>query len=236
MANNQIEQTVPLKSIVVDKDIYPREKHSWHRAYEYSQAMNSGSVFPKIVLGLFKNKLYLIDGMHRMEAMKMNKEVEIKSLILHGLTLHEMFKKAIKMNVAHGYSLSVYDKRRAALRLFKMGIGTTEVSSLINVPTDKLETFVQQRMVNTITGKESTQDFTEIGNEILKTVLKHQVGSAGQEAIESLELQKKIGTATQLGLWRETAFLLENHQVDNTNKEIVKLFLKTKRLIKDYKF
>lgn len=241
MANKkQLQKTVNIKDIVVDKELYPRQNHSWQKAFEYSEGMKCGSVFPKIVLGLHSGTLYLIDGKHRVEATKMCKEKEIDAIVWTGLSRNEMYKMAVKLNVEHGLGLSVYDKRRAVARLTAMGVKSKEVSMLVNVQEDKLEEFVEQRMVNSVSGREvgvgeDGEFFAEMGQQVLKSSMKHFTGSEGTDAANVLRLQKKIYSRDQLSMWKDVVHILKNDLVDLTDKETVKYVVSARTLMRKLK-
>jgi len=237
----RLNKKVKIKDIVFDKELYPRENYSWQKALEYSDGMKLRSKFPRIALALNNNKLYLLDGKHRIEACKLLKITEIDAEIYTGLSRSEMFKLAIKANTAHGLGLSAFDKRRCAIRLIEMGLGNKEVSNLVQVAEDKLETFVQQRMVNTLTGKEvdvdNDKDFYQgLGQQVLKSSVKQFAGLSGTDAQYIVRAQKGLLGNNQYQIWKSVVHLLENDLIDTTDPQTVKMFSKARTLMRKYKF
>lgn len=165
------EQLLPIGSITVDAELYPREKSSWLVAYAYSQAMKAGARFPPIEVAKLDGKLILMDGNHRIEALKINKEKYVNATVFEGLAKKEIFIRAVEMNVRHGLNLSPFDKAKVIRKLQDMKIDVHDISKIVQVPFDKIETFVSKRIVNTLTGEEI----------IVKAPLK---GLVGLEAVE----------------------------------------------------
>jgi len=60
--------TIPLSTVVVDMDIYPRAEWSQATVNRYAEAISADCVFPPIVLEPDTNRL--LDGMHRLQAHK----------------------------------------------------------------------------------------------------------------------------------------------------------------------
>lgn len=237
----QVNKTVDIKDITVDPELYPRMKHNWQTAFEYSESMKCGSVFPKIILAINNGTLYLVDGKHRIEANKICKLKKIEAIIYHGLSRNEIYKMAVKLNVAHGLGLSTYDKRRAVLKLMEMGVKGKEISLLTNVQEDKLETFVEQRMVSSITGKpinandddDDSDFFASMGQQVLKTSVKHFVGSSGTDAVKILQTQKYLSSSNQLNLWKDVVHILEKDLLDTEDPKIQILFRRAKNLMRN---
>ena len=57
-----IKTKVDLNEICFDEELYPRSQYHWAVAYDYAQSIRAGSVFPPIVLAMYKNKKILVDG------------------------------------------------------------------------------------------------------------------------------------------------------------------------------
>ena len=145
----QIRSKVPIKEIFFDETLYPRASYNWQTAYDYSQSMKIGAKFPPIIIAILNGKKYLVDGKHRTEATKMNKQKEIKAIVYSGWSKKKIFLEAVRTNIAHGKLLGPYDKRRIAVKLREMNVSQDQISEIIQIPQDKLENFVGQRLINT---------------------------------------------------------------------------------------
>ena len=135
-----------ISELTIDSELYPRIKSGWLTAYQYAQAMKANSVFPPITVGIYREKKYVVDGVHRIEAKKMLKEEYIDAIVKIYESEREMFVDAVKLNSAHGRQLSVQEKVRIIYKLKKMRFKLQEISELIKVPIDKIG-LLQQRII-----------------------------------------------------------------------------------------
>ncbi len=134
-------RVIKIEEIELDTDIYPRMKTAWLTAYQYAQAMKTGSVFPPISLGKFKGKLFLVDGWHRVEARKLLNEEYIEAVIKDYREKREMFADAVKLNSMHGRRLSIQEIVRITYKLEQWKFEKDEISEIIKIPIDKIEGF-----------------------------------------------------------------------------------------------
>ena len=135
-----------ISELTIDSELYPRIKSGWLTAYQYAQAMKANSVFPPITVGIYRQKKYVVDGVHRIEAKKMLKEEYIDAIVKTYKSEREMFVDAVKLNSAHGRQLSVQEKVRIIDKLKNMRFKLQEISELIKVPIDKIG-LLQQRII-----------------------------------------------------------------------------------------
>ena len=151
------KQVLALKEISFDQELYPRHSTDWIVIHKYAEAMKvKGANFPAIAVaqvGKMRKKYILVDGMHRLEAMKRNKEQYCSCEILTGLYKKQMFIEAVKRNATHGSGLSGRDKARIIHKLKEMKLDLGEISKLVMMPKGKLELFSESRMSYTPTGK-----------------------------------------------------------------------------------
>ena len=141
------KKLVKISELVFDKALYPRFDVGWQTAYQYAQAMRSGSEFPPILVGVLNDIMYVVDGWHRVEAKKLLKEEHIQAIVKRFDDEAAMFVEAIKRNVKHGRQLSVREKVRLVYRLQKMDFTLDQVSEMVMVPIDKIEKFSERVMI-----------------------------------------------------------------------------------------
>lgn len=225
----RISKAVLLSEITFDEELYPRNGYNWQTGYDYAQSLLAGATFPPITLALYKGKKYLIDGKHRLEAHKLNKQAMIKAEIYSGWSFNKMFEEAIRRNIAHGRVLSPYEKRVIAHKLFKMKYANSKVSSLLNIPENKLEHFVAQRLINSITGKVITET-------IVKSPLQHKAGTSVSEADRAMieHVQEGMYSRNQGRILDEIIRLFEEQLIDLTDKNIVSKVAQLKELLQNY--
>jgi len=130
-----------IEELTFDSEIYPRMDIGWQTAYQYSQAMRVGDVFPPILIGLFEGKYYVVDGWHRVRAKKLLHEKYIDAVVKKYENFADMFLDAVKYNVSHGKQLSTQEKVRIIHKFEQMHFKLEQISKIIKVPLDKIELF-----------------------------------------------------------------------------------------------
>ena len=136
-----------ITDLTCDLKLYPRIKLGWLTAYQYSQAMRSGSEFPPIAVGSFEDKLYVVDGRHRIEARKLLKEDYVQGTVKPYSSFKEMFVDAVKLNAVHGRPLSVQEKVRIVDMLKEYGIEMEAITEIVKIPIDKIEMFTVRTII-----------------------------------------------------------------------------------------
>jgi len=222
----RIVSEIPIKEISFNEDVYPRVGYNWQTGYDYAQSMRTGAKFPLITLALFKGTKILVDGKHRLEAYKLLKVNKVKAEVFTGWGLNKIFEEAIKRNIAHGRGLSPFEKRRIALKLREMDFADNKISAIIQVPMDKLEGFVAQRLVNSITGE-------TIKQVIVKSELKHLAGKDYKfsETNEIEQIQTPMYANNQLDLIEQVISLIENNLLNIKDQKIKERFNYLKSII-----
>jgi len=220
-------KNIELNKIKVDEELYPRSQVVWQVYYDYAESMKTGAKFPPITLALHRRRLILVDGLHRMEAHKLRKKKTIQAEIHTGWSYDRIFEEAVRRNIQHGKALSPYEKRRIALKLRHMRYSLKDVSKLIQVPLDKIEDFIGQRMISSTTGK------TLVEKEIIvKNPLKHLAGQKFKRRdFEAIKEAQKGHVRDQIGLLKDLISLLKNGLLDTSNKKVNELLEELKILI-----
>lgn len=130
-----------IKDLIFDLNFYPRFKTNWLTAYQYAMAMKAGSVFPPITVGVYKGKHYVIDGWHRVEALKTLGEEFVQAVIKKYPSEAEMFAESVRLNASHGLQLTPREKARIIDRLESYHFGLEQISEIVKVPVDKIARF-----------------------------------------------------------------------------------------------
>jgi len=137
-----------IEELAFDKDIYPRtfvDKRSV--AYAYAQKMRAGEIFPPITVGKYKRKLYVIDGMHRIEANKLLGVKKIEGILKHYEDKDSMFVDSVMFNITHGKRIEKNELVRIIYKLKKMGHKDRKISEITKVPIDKIDVFLNRAIV-----------------------------------------------------------------------------------------
>jgi len=134
-------EIVKISELVLDEEIYPRFRTDWLTAYQYAMAMKAGAEFPKIIVGKFRGKLYLLDGWHRVKALQLLGEEYAQAVIKSYNSKKDMFVEAVKLNSKHGRPLSSQEKARIIKKLEDYGFSLEQISRIVHIPVDKIERF-----------------------------------------------------------------------------------------------
>jgi len=139
------KELIKIKDLVLDEKYYPRLKVGWKTAYAYAQAMKTGAKFPPVLVGLFKGKKYLLDGWHRIEAYKNNKEEYIEAELILFKNEKEMFLAAVRCNAVHGKPYSIQEKVDIANRLQGLKVEQIQISKITGIPLDRLPVLINRK-------------------------------------------------------------------------------------------
>ena len=226
--------------IVSEGGIYPRNTHSWQTAYAYSQSMKAGAKFPAIEVAKIKNKYYLIDGKHRLEAIKvLNKEgngkldmdkrtkdsdIHVSCQVYSTLSLKEVYVMSVEKNVTHGLPFTTFDKLNIVKKLEGMNMGSKQISDIVRMPIDNIERLKITKMTQTVSGKPI----------VLKSSLRALAGKSVPDDFEDFQNQMD-GGKDQVSLMDEVISLLEEGLIELTNNSVLERFNKLKKLINQVK-
>ena len=217
---------IPIEKAICDKEIYPRNLVNWVTVTRYRGAMNSGANFPPITVARLGNKLLggkfiVVDGFHRLDAMKGNKETHITVEILEGLDKKGIYIESVKRNIGHGQQFSGQERTKIILTLEKWEMSKEQIAKIVRIPADKIEPFVAKRITR-IT--ETQEDI------VLKRPLKHL---AGQE-MQTEPDQSVFANRDQLQLLNSMIVLLENKWIDTSSELVIEKIKTIKTLLEKY--
>lgn len=215
---------ISIDSVIWDANLYPRVQLDWLTSYRYSESLKSGAEFPPIVVGEFEDKYYLIDGWHRINAYKTNKQTAIEADIIKVDSLNDIYIQAIKRNVVHGRTLSQYERAKAIVRLKEMHLDLEQIEKIICIPAQKLELFVSKRM---------TLETERTKSLVLKGALRHYSGEELNELERQTieESQIPIQSRNQLQILNEFITMIQNNLFDLSNPKIEKKLKQASNLL-----
>jgi len=213
---------IEIKKAICDKEMYPRNLVDWVTSYRYAKAMQSGAKFPPItVASSMFGKLLVIDGFHRLEAYKQNKETHIEVEVLKGLNKKEIFIESVKRNIGHGRQFNSQERTRIILTLEKWKMSQEIISEIIRIPTDDIQPFVSKRITR----------ITETQEEIpLKSIIRNLSKTDVNEEPE----QDYFAGRHQLQILNTLIILLENKYIDTNSQIINEKLNQIHKLLEDY--
>lgn len=213
------KEIVKIDKIKVMEGTYPRNKVSWFAVYKYKQAMKTGAEFPPIDVSKNNGNYFLIDGKHRIEAMKQLKGEIIDAIIHENLSKEEIIKMAIKANTEHGQALSTQEVVKSILKLQKMNVNTEDISKIVNIPKEKIQPLVTKK---TAWKKDTLEQI------ILKKPQEHLSGTEIEENKETETLGYNL---TQVHLLNDLIGLLKLNQMNLEKTEVRTKLTQIKNLI-----
>lgn len=200
-----------IDEIKIDEELYPRTHPDWKTSYIYSQSMKAGAQFPLITVNYLDGVYWLIDGRHRLVALKQYmKQETIKCEMLRLRDRKAMYKEAIKRNIKNSKPLIAQDKVLIIITLQKMKTSMAEISEIIQMPIYKIKEFKASRVTSTISGEEI----------ILKSPIKHLASEIVDDDVE--EIQRHISTGDDQGqIIKQLITLLDKGLINKKNKNIM---------------
>ena len=212
---------IQIEEAICDKEIYPRNLVDWMTTYRYAKAMKSGAKFPPITVALFEGKNLVVDGFHRLDAYKQNKETHLEVEILKGLNKKEIFIESVKRNIGHGRQFNSQERTRIIITLEKWKISQEVISEIIRIPTDDLQPFVAKRITR----------ITETQEEIpLKSIIRN----LSRESVDEEPEQDYFANRDQLQVLNTLIILLKNKYIDTDSKIIMEKLKEVNELLEDY--
>lgn len=234
------QKILNVKDVVTDKELYPRDGWNFQTSYTYSQAMRAGAKFPPILVAMSNGKYMLVDGKHRIEAKKILKQQKIEAEVVVGWSRKRIYEEAVKRNVTHGKALSIHERRQVGLRLRNWQYPPNKISELIQVPLDKLDTFIEQRLTNAITGETiaEVQGVSRKQSAPEQIILKSSIRNVKdfptnltRQEIE--EVHEGLYAGSQKSLLLQLIKLVKHGLLDKDDKKTLKLIVELKELLNE---
>ena len=196
---------VKLSDIAFSKVIWPRAHYYYQVAYRYAASMRAGVKFPPIVVGRIKTaedpeKLYLVDGLHRMKAYEMLGMDELDAEVHIYDSFEDAFYDAIRRNIAHGQPLTAYEYGDIIRRLLEQGKDWVFIATLLQMTIDDVKKFAEKKLVEVEEGEiEVVKKPVETVKEriVTKEMVKAQEGLTG---VPQMKLVNDLITIIDIGL------------------------------------
>ena len=216
MALKTSRKVIEIKDITFDKEIYPRTGTDFITIAKYYNAMKAGAVFPKITLAAFAGKMYLVDGAHRLEAMKgflkIKKitKIEVDWFVANSKT--EMYETAVRLNATHGKPFNTQEVVRIIAKLEDFKYDKKDISELVRIPVADMTRFTATRLARTVGTNEPIA---------LNSMMRHLAGT--DQSVDFAEEQEgslKAGGANQHVFVDTFLSMLEKGWI-NLNDEVI---------------
>lgn len=220
------------KQIIVDDKLYPRKQTNRKTVIEYIKSMNMGDVFPNIYVAFFKNKYYLVDGKHRLEAnmeIGNGKEEFIQCDIKNNFpSFQDMFLASVRANQKHGQRLNKDDKEKIKDIMIVMKFKSDDISKMTGINIDLIERKIMGKIKNKLMN-------TAISKGKMPTTLKDNQNKIEEIKVvnekESKELWKKNQDEWHYDQLNDICEFLSDNKFNLKDKDIVNLIKKLKKIV-----
>ena len=231
-AQTKLEQgyskLIKIKDIVIDEKLYPRSHVNYQTRSKYYNAIQAGANLPPICVATKKGetsrKYTLVDGRHRIEALKGIGEVVIQAEVFENLTPKEIYIKSVEMNATHGKPFDTYEVVGIAQKLkneFHMSL--EEISEIIRIPVDKIEPFVAKRITHII---ETGEPF------VLKRPLYDYAGINISQDDNLPNEQKKLDGTAQIRMIEGIIILVKGNYISKVDESVEHSLKRLYKLLK----
>ena len=123
-----------ISDLVLDWSLYPRKEVDQQVVGAYAKALDAGSVFPTLKVGLFRGRKIVLDGFHRLGSRKLKKIDYADCSELPFTSEAEMFAEAVRLNSGHGKGFSEVELKDNIARLKKFKFDVKDIVALVHVP------------------------------------------------------------------------------------------------------
>jgi hypothetical protein len=209
-----------IDQILIEKEMYPRMFVDWVTTSRYYNAMKSGDKdkFPLIKVAELDGKYFLIDGAHRLKALKDLKETHILAEVVNGLDKKQIYLEAIKANISHGRQFSTQEVTKICITLKDWDMNDEQIQEIVRIPSDGIKRFVAKRMTRVIGTSE-------------EIALKRPLQNLSFSDVEEEPNQKNVGGRSQEALLDSVIALLRNGWMEVDNEIISKKLIRVYKLI-----
>lgn len=163
-----------VSELLLDYDLYPRERIEPFNVTQMFEALKSGRELPPVVID--RKSRRVVDGFHRVRAYQKlyGLDAEIPVKLKDYKDDAQMFADAVRLNANHGRQLSTYDRARCIARAESLKLEPEVISSMLNMTleritemkaerfaTYKMEPRILKRTTAHLAGRELTDDEAE---------------------------------------------------------------------------
>lgn len=218
-------ETVRVKDLVRDMDIYPRAKLDTQNVSMLVDAIRSGIDLPPITADRTTSKV--VDGFHRCAANERlfgedEALVEVEWEDFEDET--EMFRVSARVNSNHGKKLSSYDKDVCVTKAETFGIDIEDIAFDLSIPADKLRRRVT--VSGSIERMPGVMDQKPIA---LKRDFRHLEGKPLNQA--ALEAHAKANGAGVLYSARDVIRRIESGTVNWKHESVIRTLIRLREVL-----
>lgn len=199
---------VKASKLVMDYELYPRERIDDFHVKQMVEALRAEVEFPPLLA--CKKTLRIVDGFHRTRAHQryFGVDVELDVYLKTYNSELEIFQEAMRLNVGHGRSLTIYDKARCITKAESLGMEPDQIATALAMTPQRLSEMRRTRF--------ASHDMQPVA---LKRTTAHFAGSILTE--EQIEYNTKAGGLQQSFYVNQVVAMLEAESVDTGNEKLL---------------
>jgi hypothetical protein len=210
---------VNVDSIIVDLELYPRyfsgkAPNLFYKARDYRDKMEAGAQFPPVILGAFQGQLILVDGLHRLEAVKQLGKNQIAAEIHSYNDLAAIFLDAVKYNASHGKAFSIMDRSNIAAKAERFGIQDQDIIALLQCTPRTYREVFGDRLVE-IDGEKIPASSAHYKLLKQNVITRDQLAEITSDSKHSLIISRNVNH-----VFKQLTDLVTDHAVDWSSKQI----------------
>jgi hypothetical protein len=201
--------TVPIASLVLDYDLYPRVQVDSQHAHYLAEALRAGARLPPVIVD--KRSKRVIDGFHRIRAHQTvyGESASIEAELREYRSDADMFLDAMRLNASHGRSLTKCDRARCVLQMRKFRIGANRVAAALGMTLKALQALGEGRVARAKDGAQVP----------LKRTIAHMAGQTLTD--EQIEANDKLSGMNQAFYAHQLLLLIRSGLIDTSNEELM---------------
>ena len=206
---------LPVDSITLVRECYPRflskknDDPFWVVTWKYVRRLESGAVFPPIVVAKIDAKNVLVDGLHRLRAYEKLHKKDIPVEFILCRNYDDVYQEAVSRNTVHGADLSTFEMVTAISRFRKLGKSWQEIGEIVHASAKYVKEISQRRT-------------KELPNSKVSIPIK-KIFEKNPSVINSVEEERLYSSGSQTIVLSQAIELFRKGQIDLDNKEVIKL-------------
>jgi len=214
-------QMVKTASLVLDFDLYPRQKIDSKHLSEMIEAENAGVEFPPVIADAKSKRV--TDGFHRIrKQLKVyGDDGEIPCVLKRYKSEQEMLLDAMRYNSAHGSNLTACDKAHCILLADQFDLEDAEVAAALSITEARIAELKVSKHATTGNGK------------VLGVALKGTIGHMAGKRLTKKQaaVNRKLGGMKPIFWVNQLIMLFENDLIDTTDEKLLERVKDLKKLI-----
>lgn len=207
------KRLLKIDKLILDKELYPRDEVNWRVAQGYKHAMKNGAMFPPISVGLFNKEFFVLDGWHRITALKHLKKDSVQAEVKAYKSKNDMYVEAVKLNSTHGKPFEFTEKLTIYGKLEAMNISSASIVGLLGISSKDLKAFTIDRSITDLAGNQVILKPSLLANKI-------GIQNAAQNGMDIRELQRQLIGASAEQILDNMLILLNTRAFDLTNEKV----------------